>query len=490
MKNQLFINGKWVDPVDGPSYSDVINPATEKPFHKIAMGGLNDVEAAVTACKSAIQNGWRNSTGAFRADILRKMADEMERRLDDLARLEVLDNGKPLPEARWDIEDCVGILRMNATLAEELDAKQGTEIELDDDQFRSYVYYEATPIAGLITPWNYPLLMAMMKVAPAIAAGSTILLKPAQVCSLTCLELGDIANAAGLPAGVLNILTGSGSKIGAAIVEHPDIAKISFTGSNPVGSGIAKAGAKNVKNVTLELGGKSPIIVFDDADIDKAVEWVMFGIFWNQGQICSGTSRLLVQNKIADKFLERLEAATKSIVIGDGMDEGVKLGPLVSKEQFDTVMKYIEIGKSEATLLFGGQRPAHLNSGFFVEPVVFSDVPTDARIWKEEIFGPVLAVQRFETEEEAIAEANNSEFGLGAAVIGKDEARNLRIARSFEAGIVWINCSQPAFTEAPWGGMKRSGVGRENGDWGMHNFLETKQVTSYVSEKNWGWYSD
>jgi betaine-aldehyde dehydrogenase len=256
----------------------------------------------------------------------------------------------------------------------------------------------------------------------------------------------------------------------------------------PTGIAVAAAAVNDVKSLSLELGGKSPIVVFDDADLDKVVEWVMFGIFWNQGQVCSATSRLIAQSAISARLVERLSEEAKRIVIGDGMIDGVQLGPLVSRPQYDKVLGYMEAGKQEATLVCGGGRPAGFNAGYFVEPTIFAGVPPEARIWKEEIFGPVLSVATFDTEDQALALANTTEFGLAAAVMSSDIERAERVADRLEAGVVWINCSQPNFLEPPWGGMKKSGVGRELGTWGLMNFLEPKQITAYRSDEPWGWY--
>jgi betaine-aldehyde dehydrogenase len=333
------------------------------------------------------------------------------------------------------------------------------------------------------------MLMAAWKVAPALAAGCTMVLKPSELTPLTALELADIAANADLPPGVLNVVTGLGRDAGAPLSEHPGIDKLAFTGSVPTGSRIMQAAARDIKNVSLELGGKSPFIVFDDSDIDAAVEWIMFGIFWNQGEVCSATSRVLVQRGIYDRLLERLEEQTRKITIGNGLQDGVLLGPLVSRGQYDKVHEAVERGLSEgARLVTGGGRPAHLSKGYFMEPVVFADVPADAYIWNEEIFGPVVCVRAFDDEVEAVRSANDSRFGLAAAVMSRDLARCERVARALRAGIVWINCSQPTFTEAPWGGYKQSGIGRELGEWGLNNYLETKQITRYDSDKPWGWY--
>ncbi|KAL2646084.1 hypothetical protein AAZV13_05G030300 [Glycine max] len=355
------------------------------------------------------------------------------------------------------------------------------------DTFKSYVLKEPIGVVALITPWNYPLLMATWKVAPALAAGCAAILKPSELASVTCLELAEICKEVGLPPGVLNILTGLGPEAGAPLAAHPDVDKIAFTGSSATGSKIMTAAAQLIKPVSLELGGKSPIIVFEDVDLDKAAEWTIFGCFWTNGQICSATSRLI--ESIATEFLNRIVKWVKNIKISDPLEEGCRLGPIVSEGQYEKILKFISNAKSEgATILTGGSRPEHLKKGFFVEPTVITDVTTSMQIWREEVFGPVLCVKTFSTEEEAIDLANDTVYGLGSAVISNDLERCERITKAFKAGIVWINCSQPCFTQAPWGGIKRSGFGRELGEWGLDNYLSVKQVTQYISDEPWGWY--
>ncbi len=487
MQPKLFIDGTWQDAAKGGTI-DVINPATERAFTQLGAGTAADIDRAVAAAERAGKGAWGRTTGRERAVILRAIASGIERAKDELARLEVRDNGKPLAEAHGDIADTIYCFNLYAGYAEDLGKKQGEPIAVPDDRFKTTVKYVPAGVAGLIVPWNYPLLMAAWKVAPALAAGCTVVLKPSEFTSLTALELARICHDAGVPPGVFNLVTGYGREAGARLAAHPDVRKLAFTGSVPTGIAVATAAAKDVKSLSLELGGKSPIVVFDDADLEQVVEWVMFGIFWNQGQVCSATSRLIVQSTIAGRLVERLAEEAKKIIIGDGMTEGVLLGPLVSKTQYEKVMGYIETGKREASLVCGGSRPAGFNAGYFIEPSIFTGVPPDARIWKEEIFGPVLSVAAFKTEDEALALANDTEFGLAAAVMTRDLDRAARVADRFEAGVVWINCSQPNFLEPPWGGMKHSGVGRELGTWGLMNFLEPKQITAYQSAEPWGWY--
>lgn len=488
MKSQLFINGSWVESHSGKTL-DVVNPATEEIVHRVAAGNAQDISDAVSAAKAAFEGGWRETSGRERAEYLSAIADGIESRLEDLSRLEVLDNGKPYPEAKWDIEDTAGCFRFYANLAEQLDQRQGEVVPLSMEQFRSRVFYEPVGVCGQIIPWNFPMLMAAWKVAPAIAAGCTCVLKPSELTPLTALELADIADKAGLPPGVLNVVTGTGAEAGAPLTAHPGVAKLAFTGSVPTGSRVMAAAAQDIKNVSLELGGKSPFLVFDDADIEAAVEWIMFGIFWNQGEVCSATSRLLVQDGIAERLMTRLVEEAQKITMGEGMTDGVLLGPLVSKSQYDKVLAFIERARNAGVkLVAGGGRPASIDRGYFVAPTIFDDVDEDSEIWKEEVFGPVLCVRRFQDEAEALRSANDSPYGLAAAVMTKDPDRLVRVARRLDAGIIWQNCSQPTFTEAPWGGMKKSGIGRELGKWGLDNYLAVKQVTSYETEKPWGWY--
>ena len=484
MRSELYIDGHWRPAADGGTF-DVINPATEEIIHKVASGTAADVDAAVKAARRAFDNdGWPKLKGAQRAWYLRAIANGIRASQAEIARLEVIDNGKPFPEAVWDIADAAGCFDFYAGLAEQLDNDPEEPIALADARFTSKAVREPIGVAGAIIPWNYPLLMASWKVAPALAAGCTVVLKPAEVTSLTALELAAIADEAGLPPGVLNIVTGAGSVAGQKQVD-----KLAFTGSGPVGSKVMAAAARDIKRVSLELGGKSPFVVFDDSDIEKAVEWILFGIFWNQGQVCSATSRVLVQATIYEPLLKRLIEEANRIRIGNGLDEGVLLGPLVSKRQYNQVVAAIEAAKAAgATIACGGTRPEGFDKGYYLRPTVLTDVPLDSAAWTEEIFGPVVCVRPFKTEEEAIGRANDSRFGLAAAVMSADDVRAERVAKAFRAGIVWINCSQPTFTEAPWGGYKESGIGRELGRWGLDNYLETKQITRFVSDDPWGWY--
>ncbi|XP_042406603.1 betaine aldehyde dehydrogenase 1, chloroplastic-like [Zingiber officinale] len=489
---QLFIDGEWRKPILGKRIP-VINPATEESIGDIPAATAEDVELAVEAARRALTRNkgkdWSRAPGAVRAKYLRAIGAKITEKKSDLAKLESLDCGKPLDEAAWDMDDVAGCFEYYADLAEALDGKQRSQVSLPMETFKCHILREPIGVVGLITPWNYPLLMAAWKVAPALAAGCTAILKPSELSSMTCLELAAVCEEVGIPAGVLNVLTGLGPEAGAPLASHPHVDKIAFTGSTDTGRKIMTAAAQVVKPVTLELGGKSPIIVFDDVEIDKAVEWTLFGCFWTNGQICSATSRLLVHENISGEFLRKLVIWAQNIKVSDPFEEGCRLGPVVSEGQYEKIKKIISTAKSQgATILYGGGRPQHLGKGYFVEPTIITDVETSMQIWREEVFGPVLCVKTFKTEEEAIELANDTHYGLGGAVISKDPERCNRISEEIQAGIVWINCSQPCFCQAPWGGNKRSGFGRELGEWGLDNYLSIKQVTEYVSDDAWGWY--
>ncbi|WP_276119939.1 aldehyde dehydrogenase family protein [Pararhizobium qamdonense] len=489
MQDRLYIDGAWVRPEKGGTL-DVIDPATGQVIHKAPAGTSGDIDKAVKAARYAFDSGpWPKFTGAQRAVYLRAISAKIIEKREFLARLEVADNGKPLPEALWDIDDAAGCFAYYAILAEELDQHPEETIPLSEPRFSSRVVREPLGVVGAITPWNYPLLMVAWKVAPALAAGCTIVLKPSELTPLTALELGVIAEDIDLPAGVLNIVTGTGMQAGEPLTEHPLVDKLAFTGSVSTGRKVMMAGAQDIKTVSLELGGKSPFVIFADSDIEKAVEWIMFGIFWNQGQVCSATSRVLVEAGLYDAVVSRLCEEAARIKIGNGLEEGTQLGPIVSKGQYDKITSAIDRARIDgAEVAYGGGRPAGFEAGYFLEPTVLTGMSEDSYVWKEEIFGPVVCIKPFKDEDDAIRMANDSRFGLAAAVMSKDVIRAERVAEAFRAGIVWVNCSQPTFVEAPWGGYKQSGIGRELGRWGLSNYLETKQITRFNSDEPWGWY--
>ncbi len=484
----MFIGNQWVGAASG-RVIPCINPADEGEFDNMPAAGREDVDAAVRAARAAFDGGWKKSDPAVRAGLLRAFAGNIRADREGLAALETQDNGKPLAEALFDVDTAAQIFEMYADLAEQFEGWRGTDIKLPVDYLTSTVTYQPLGVVALITPWNFPIEQFTWKVAAAIAAGCACIVKPSEITSLTALALAELAEKSGFPPGVLNVVTGYGREAGEALVEHPGVDKVSFTGSTATGRRIMSLASATLKRVGLELGGKSPVIVFDDVNIDRAVEWVMFGAFVNQGQVCTSTSRLLLHESIAPAFLEKLKKGAEAIVVGDGSAEGVQMGPLSSAEHYAKVTGFIAAGFEEgAKLLTGGRRPAGLDRGYFIEPTVFTDVEPDMSIWRDEIFGPVLSVKTFSDEQEAIALANDSQYGLAATVLSQDTARAERVVDQLDAGITWQNCNQMVVMQAPWGGMKKSGFGRELGRWGMEAFLEVKQKTRWLPDAGLGWY--
>lgn len=491
MQTELYIDGTFVAPAAGRSFP-AIDHATEQAFAKVAAGQAEDVDRAVRAARKAFDAGvWSDLPAAERAAALRRIAQGIRDHVDEIAALETSDNGKPLPEAKWDIEDAAFCFDYYADLAEAAEAKGDTPVDVGDGRFESRIRREPVGVVGAITPWNFPMLMAAWKVAPALAAGCTIVLKPSELCSMSCVELARVINAVGLPAGVFNLVTGTGAEAGAPLTDHPLVDKIAFTGSGPTGRKVMQAASAGIRTVSLELGGKSPFIIFADCDLEKAVEWILFGIFWNKGEVCSATSRILVERSLYPRLLERLKQAAEAITIGAGGRDGVKLGPIAAKSQYDKILGFLDRAKtSGARLVTGGGRPDGFDKGYYIAPTVYADVPLDAEIWREEIFGPVVCINPFDTEAEAIRLANDSPYGLAGAVMSDDLMRCDRVAAKLRAGIIWVNCSQPTFTQAPWGGFKSSGIGRELGQAGYDAYLEAKQITRFDRTESWGWYLD
>ncbi|MEM7122641.1 MAG: aldehyde dehydrogenase family protein [Pseudomonadota bacterium] len=484
----MLIENTWKGAATGRTI-DCTNPADESVIASIPAANAEDVEQAVDAARRAFDGGWKQTDGKTRAAHLRRFAEGIKSRRDDLAQLETKDNGKPLPESYFDVDTATQIYEMYADLADQLDENGEEAVDLPDDFLRTTVAYRPVGAIGMITPWNYPIEQFTWKVAAAIAAGCTCVVKPSEFTSLTALMLGEIAVDAGMPAGVINIVTGTGPDAGEALVTNPGIDKISFTGSTVTGRRVMAMAAADLKRVSLELGGKNPIIVFDDVDLDRAVEWTAFGAFVNQGQVCTSTSRLLIQDRIADDFLGRLKSLAGSIVVGDGTRDGVQMGPLVNAAQYDKVTGYVAAAQTEgATVFAGGGRPDGLNTGYFLQPTILTDVTPDMSVWREEIFGPVLSVMAFSDEDEAVRLANDTPYGLAATVLSEDTERAERVADQLDAGITWQNCNQVVVIQAPWGGVKKSGMGRELGKWGMQNFLEPKQKTRWLPDAGIGWY--
>lgn len=472
---KLLIGNEWVNSRSGKTFP-TLNPATGEEICQVAEADAEDVDRAVSVARTAFQQGspWRRLSAAERGRLLNKLADLIEKNASDLARLESLDNGKPYSVAlAADLPLTIACYRYYAGWADKV---QGRTIPINGPYF-CYTRLEPVGVVGQIIPWNFPLLMQAWKLAPALATGNTVVLKPAEQTPLTALRVGELILEAGFPAGVVNILPGYGPTAGGAIARHMDIDKVAFTGSTEVGHLIMEASAKsNLKRVTLELGGKSPNVVFADADLDQAVEGSHFALFFNQGQCCCAGSRLYVEEKIYDEFVDRSVARAKKRTVGDPLDPSTEQGPQVDDAQFDKVMGYIDSGRQQgAKMLCGGERVG--NRGYFIRPTVFADVKDDMKIAQEEIFGPVMSILKFKDTDELIDRANKTMYGLAAGVWTRDIGKAHAVANSVRAGTVWVNCYDVFDAAAPFGGFKQSGIGRENGEYGLQQYTEVKTVT-------------
>ncbi len=479
-----FINGKEHKP-SGGNYFIRENPATEKPFAKIAESNKKDVDKAVKAARKAFGK-WSKLPAFERSKYLLKIAETLQKNQKKLAEINTLETGKPIRESSIvEIGGSIRTLEYYAGLHTELN---GETIPVNENQI-SITVKEPVGVVGNIIPWNFPLLLSFWKIAPALLSGCTIVLKPAELTSCAITEIAKLCSKAGLPDGVLNIVPGKGEDAGQALVEHPDIDKIAFTGSTSVGKIVMKTAADNITKVSLELGGKAPCIIFDDANLDNAVEACLRGGFFNQGENCTAVTKLMLHKKIYKKFLDLYLKRVKKINIGDPLKQDTEMGAVISKEHFESVLNYIKKGKSEgAKVIAGGSRPRKFKKGYFISPTVLESVDPNATVACEEIFGPVVAVIPFSEEEEAIEIANNTQYGLAGGVWTQDITRALRVAKSIKAGYLWINTYGGIIPQTPYGGFKQSGIGKELGKEGLENYLETKCINIYTGDSMPKWY--
>lgn len=484
---QNYINGEWQDTAS-QQLEDVINPSTGEVIGKVPFSTKEDTERAIQAARDAFESGvWSDLTPQQRAKVLLKVADLIDAEAETLARVETEDNGKILTESEYDIQDAADCFRYYAGIVLHPD---GETYPVPAD-VQAMVVKEPVGVVGLIVPWNFPLLMGVWKIAPALAAGNTLVYKPSEVTPMNAHRLFEILEEAGVPKGVANMVHGEGAVVGQTISESHDIDMVSFTGSTAVGREIMKAAAGNLKKISLELGGKSPNIIFADADFETAVDYGLYGIYFGTGQICSAGSRILVQEDIYDRYVERFVERAKQIVAGNGLDPQTHMGPVVSEKQMNRILEYIELGKAEgAKLLLGGERLTAngLDKGFFIAPTVFTECTQQMRIVQEEIFGPVVTIQKFKTEEEAIRLANDTVYGLAGGVFTSDGAKALRVIKKLRIGIAWINDYHPTYVEAPWGGYKQSGIGRSLGKYSLEEFQESKQINIRLNVEPIEWF--
>src|ERR1700761_4192849 len=469
--HQLLIDGKRVPSSSGKTFKS-INPATEEVIATIAEGNEADVDRAVAAARRAFEGPWRTMRPAERGHILLKWAELLKQHADEIAEIESLDGGKPISATlRQDLPAAIDTLTYYAGWADKI---SGDVVSTRDDAL-TYTVREPVGVVAAIVPWNFPLMIGMWKLAPALACGCTVVMKPAELTSLSALRIGELALEAGLPPGVLNIVPGPGRVVGDALVNHPDVDKVTFTGSPGVGRGIMKGAAGNFKRVSLELGGKSANVIFDDANLDAAAKAAAAGIFFNAGQVCSAGSRVLVQEGAYDEVVERLAARAKSLRMGDLLDRNTSLGPVISEKQMKSILDYADIGQKEgASLVTGGERIG--KRGYFISPAVFADVRHEMRISQEEIFGPVVSVIKFKDEADALRIANGTAYSLAAGVWSRDMGRVQRFAKRARAGTVWINTYGYTDVRLPWGGERDSGLGREHGTAAIENFTEPKAI--------------
>lgn len=485
----MYVNGEWRDSSDQEKRT-IINPANGKGIAYAPEGTIEDAKYAIEVARTAFDSGiWSGTSTAERASYLFKIADEIDENMEELVYLETMDNGKTYREAEGDIGDAAACFRYYAGLITKPDG-QTYHVA---DPMQAMVVREPVGVCGLIVPWNYPLLMSVWKIAPALAAGNTIVFKPSEVTPITATKLFEILEKVGLPKGVANMVMGAGPIVGNEIAASNKVDMISFTGGTKTGKHIMRTAADNMKKISLELGGKSPNIIFADADFETAIDYALFGIYAGSGQVCSAGSRILVEEKIYDKFVNSFVERAQQINVGPGDNPESEMGPLVSQEHMEKVLRYIEIGKDEgANVACGGRRIMEdgKGDGFFIEPTVFVNVKPDMRIVQEEIFGPVVVIQKFKDEQEAIELANGTDYGLAGGVFTVDGAKAMRVIRKLRAGITWINSYHPTYNEAPWGGYKQSGIGRSLGTFGLEEFQEIKQININLEVEPIGWFAN
>lgn len=488
---KMFIGGKWTEGTDKKSF-DVINPATSEVIAKVYESSIEDTKAAIAAAKKSFYETreWRDLDSQSRGDIILKIADEIEKNAAEFARIDCLDCGKPLREAEGDISDAIHCFRYYAG-ALKMPYGGVYDVNAGFGKMHSYTVHEPVGVVAQITPWNYPLLMSVWKLAPALAAGNSVVFKPSQKAPLSTIKLFEIFEKCGIPAGAANLLQGD-AEVGSEMGKNKDVDMIAFTGSTRVGQSLMRSAADNIKKIGLELGGKSPNIIFADADLDAAAEWSMIGIFFNQGEVCAAGSRIIIEGSAHDEFLAKLKAKAERMTIGNPL-ENPDIGPVITEKDMNKVLSYIQSGIDEgATLVTGGKRYTEngCDKGFFILPTIFDNCTQNMKIVREEIFGPVVTIQTFKTEKEALQMANDTQYGLAGGVFTKDITRAHRVISELRAGITWINCFAPTFNEAPWGGYKMSGIGRELGIHGLEEYQEVKQININMAGGSPGWYTN
>jgi betaine-aldehyde dehydrogenase len=484
----LYIDGEWVASADG-TCKPVIDPSDASVITEVDVATDDQVQAAIAAARRAFDTtDWPRTPTGERAALLDRVADILERDIDAVGLSETRNTGKALREGRWDIADVIRVFRYYADLA---DKDLGRLVDANSPDVVSRIVYEPVGVCGLIAPWNYPLLQLSWKVAPALAAGNTIVMKPASATPLTAIHLARALQEAGTPRGVANLVLGPGNRVGQALADSPDVDLISLTGGIDAGRALVRGAAVNMKRIAMELGGKSPNIIFDDADFETAVDNALTGAFTHSGQVCSAGCRVIVQDTIADRFIEELGRRADAIRLGGGLDETTETGALITAAHRDKVEAYVEEARADgARIVAGGRRPdePHLQQGYYYRPTVITDVRRDMRIIREEVFGPVVTVERFRTEDEAVELANDTTYGLAGAVWTSDASRAQRVAGRLRHGTVWINDYNTYLPQAEWGGFKQSGIGRELGPTGLDEYREAKHIWQNTKPGPTGWF--